>query len=104
MASEQARGEVAGFTEATDVVGLGGVLYGILAGRAPFARPGDHRDMIIKRCLEADALPPQKVNRTVPPRLEAVCLKCLKKDPEDRYASVAALKSDLQEWLDTARK
>jgi len=95
----------------TDVWGLGVTLYELLTLRQAFAapvpapsattveagqdRPGDYRE----RILHGEVAPPRAVEPSVPADLEAICLKALRKDPVQRYASAADLADDLRRWL-----
>jgi serine/threonine-protein kinase len=94
MAPEQADGEV---TVATDVHGLGAVLYALLTRRAPF--DGDDLTDVLERVRTAAPVAPRVLNPQVDPDLEAVCRKCLEKDPARRYASAAAVADDLDRFL-----
>ncbi len=98
MAPEQAghsRGEV---TPATDVYGLGGVLYRALVGHPPFR---DSDFVVLVRKLLFDEPPtPRSVNPEVHPDLETITLRCLEKDPERRYPSAEALADDLRRFCD----
>jgi serine/threonine-protein kinase len=93
MAPEQIAGDV---TVATDVHGLGAVLYAMLAGRPPFA--ADSVGEILEQVRTADPPPPSRVNSKVDPDLDAVCRKCLAKNPADRYPSAAAVADDLERY------
>jgi serine/threonine-protein kinase len=93
MAPEQLTGEV---TVATDVYGLGAVLYELLTGRAPSA--ADTLTRILERVRTADPVPPARLNPRVDPDLDAVCRKCLAKDPARRYASAVELADDLDRY------
>jgi serine/threonine-protein kinase len=96
MAPEQATGAKAALSTATDVYGLGTILYAMLAGRAPFAGITllETLDKVCTRLPE----PPSLHNSRVPRDLEVICLKCLEKQPHRRYPSAEALAEDLERW------
>ena len=70
-------------------------MYAVLTGRPPFS-PGDDRIMdTVRKVLDESPVPPRQVNATVARDLEGVCMKCLEKRPEDRYASLEELAEQL---------
>ncbi len=82
MAPEQVSGRRREMTMAVDVYGLGAVLYKLLTGQPPYGQPESIRAH----------------NPRVDHDLEAICLKCLEREPELRYRSAAALAADLERW------
>jgi serine/threonine-protein kinase len=97
MAPEQASGDPAAVTTATDVYGLGGILYALLTGRAPFEGRSFHETLA--RVQTEPPERPSRINRIVPSQLELICLKCLEKEPGRRYPGAAAVAEDLRRWL-----
>jgi len=97
MSPEQAAGNNAKLTPATDVYGLGAVLYQLLTGHPPFT--GGSTYETIKLLLETEPCPPRFWNPKVDRELSTISLKCLEKDPKRRYVSALAFAEDLERWL-----
>ncbi len=93
MAPEQAEGRRRDVGALTDVYGLGAILYECLTGRPPFQAATLHE--ALRQVSTLEPLPPSRLNRGVPPALEAVCLRCLRKATGQRYASALELAEDL---------
>jgi WD40 repeat protein len=97
MAPEQAEGRWRELSPATDVYALGVILYEVLTGRTPFAADADLATL--RLVLAQEPLPVRRLRPDVPADLEAICLKCLEKEPRRRYASAALLEADLRRFL-----
>ncbi|MGV3662116.1 MAG: WD40 repeat domain-containing serine/threonine-protein kinase [Prosthecobacter sp.] len=93
MAPEQIEIKTGSITTVTDVYGIGAVLYEMLSGRPPFNGASPIETM---RRVAQDS--PRPLAVTVPKDLRVICLKCLSKRPEDRYATAAALADDLESF------
>ena len=91
MSPEQLKGQET--TPRSDLYSVGIVLYHCLTGRPPFS--GDARS-VARQQIRRDPTPPRSLNRAISPRLEAVILKALAKDPRDRYPSASAMLEDLR--------
>ena len=97
MSPEQARGQREAITTATDVYGLGTILYVLLTQRAPFQAGTSLQT--IRQVIDEEPKRPSAVNPQIAPDLETICLKCLEKEPQRRYRSAYELTDDLNRWL-----
>jgi eukaryotic-like serine/threonine-protein kinase len=97
MAPEQAMGNNARVSSATDIYGLGAVLYQLLTGHPPFA--GGTTYETVRLVLDTEPRQTRLLNPKVDRDLSTICLKCLEKDPRRRYSSALALAEDLDHWL-----
>ena len=97
MAPEQASGSRKGLRPTTDVYGLGAIFYELMTTRPPFRAESVPETVVA--VLERDPIPPRELCPQVPKELETICLKCLEKSPQDRYASAAALADELDRFL-----
>jgi serine/threonine protein kinase len=91
MSPEQLKGEET--TPRSDLYSVGILLYHCLTGRPPFSGA---TQSVARQQIHKDPIPPRQLTKAISPRLEAVILKALAKDPRDRYSSASAVLESLQ--------
>jgi WD40 repeat protein len=97
MPPEQAGGKRGDVGPASDVYALGATLYALFTGRPPF-QAATAMDTVLM-VVSDEPVPPRRLNVSIPLDLETICLKCLEKEPGNRYPSAAALGAELQRYL-----
>ena len=97
MAPEQVEGQGKAIGPATDVYALGAILYEVLTGRPPHSGATNWETM--RAVVTEPPARPRRLRRAIPRDLEAICLRCLEKRPDDRYATAAGLAEDLERFL-----
>ena len=98
MAPEQAMQQSHPLTASTDIYGLGAILYEMLTGRPPFRGPD--AQSTLDSVLHEQPASPRSLRAGLSPDLEAICLRCLEKQPSDRFATARELADDLQRFVD----
>jgi serine/threonine-protein kinase len=98
MAPEQARGAVRNLDQRTDVYCLGATFFEVLSGKPPFE--GNSSMEVLWKILQEEAPPLRSKNKKIPQELETIVMKCLEKDPTQRYESARALSEDLARFQD----
>jgi tRNA A-37 threonylcarbamoyl transferase component Bud32 len=97
MAPEQAQAKRRLIGPPSDVYSLGALLYHLLTGRPPFT--GENAVETLRQALDEEPEPPSQHNAKIPADLETICLKCLAKRPEQRYATARDLAEELERFL-----
>jgi serine/threonine-protein kinase len=100
MAPEQITGPSGGpgsHARSVDIYGLGALLYEMLTGRPPFR--GESPAETQRQVMRDEPIPPGRLNPRTPRDLATICLKCLQKDPQGRYATALDLAEDLERFL-----
>lgn len=97
MAPEAVRGDRRELGPATDIYGLGAILYECLTGRPPFV--GHSTAEILRSVTDTDVVPIHRIRSDVPRDLITICQRCLAKQPHDRFASAEDLRDDLRRFL-----
>ena len=96
VAPEQVSGHAHEAGPAADVYALGAILYACLTGRPPFQ--GETLVQTLDQVRTHEPMPPSRRQAGVPLDLDTICLKCLRKEPENRYASAAELANELARY------
>ena len=97
MSPEQAEGK--DVTTLSDVYGVGAILYTLQTGEPPFRGPTVEATLKRVKNPKEKPKPPREINPRVDRTLEAISLRCLRKDPQERYRSAEGLAKDLERWL-----
>jgi tRNA A-37 threonylcarbamoyl transferase component Bud32 len=97
MSPEQARGEASACDGRSDVYSLGVVLFQLLTNELPFR---GNMSVLPQKVIHDPPPSPRRLNRFVPRDLETICLKCLEKDPRNRYQTAGELAGDLRRYSD----
>jgi serine/threonine-protein kinase len=97
MSPEQARGELDRLGPRSDVFSLGSTLYCVLTGRPPFG--GEDVGELLRRVQRCEFGRPRQLDPSIDRSMEAVCLRAMASEPEDRYASTRALAEDVERWM-----
>jgi serine/threonine-protein kinase len=97
MSPEQASGDLEHLGPRSDVYSLGATLYCLLTGRPPVE--GDDPGAVLRAVQKGDFPSPRRLDSTIDPALEAVCLKAMASRSEDRYATPRALAEEIEHWM-----
>lgn len=97
LSPEQAAGASRNLSVAADVYGLGATFYHLLTGRPPFVGGTMH---VLDQVQHSEPIAPQLLRPDVPQDVQTICLRCLRKNPQSRFASAAEFSDDLQRYLD----
>ncbi|UCC31354.1 MAG: protein kinase, partial [Phycisphaerales bacterium] len=98
LSPEQAMAKRVHVDHRTDIYSLGATMYELLCFKPAFAATDEKE--ILGAIITRDPRAPSKTNRHVPFELETICLKCMEKSPDSRYATARALADDLRRYID----
>ncbi len=101
MSPEQADPTRRTISTASDIYSLGSILYELLTGKPPFA--GSSPLKTINLMMETEPVSPRVLNPQVNRNLETICLKCLEKQPAQRYRSALVLAEELERFTNALR-
>jgi serine/threonine-protein kinase len=96
MAPEQIQGKRG--DARTDIYALGIILYEMLTGRVPFS--GENSLSVMNQHMTATPVPPSRMKPSIPPGVEAVVLKCIRRNPDERYQAADLLEYDLKHFAE----
>jgi tetratricopeptide (TPR) repeat protein/tRNA A-37 threonylcarbamoyl transferase component Bud32 len=97
MSPEQATARRVPVDRRTDIYSLGATLYEMLTRKPPFQ--GQSREDTLSEIILREPPAPRRLNPRVPPDLDTIVQKCMRKDPADRYSSAEALAQDLRRFV-----
>ncbi|QDV39255.1 serine/threonine-protein kinase [Tautonia plasticadhaerens] len=97
MSPEQARGDLEHLGPWSDVYSLGATFYCLLTGKPPLE--GDDIGKLLRAVQRAEFPPPRQIDQSIDAALQAVCLKAMALQPEDRYATPRLLAEDIERWM-----
>jgi serine/threonine-protein kinase len=97
MCPEQARGDLEHLGPRSDAYSLGATLYCLLTGKPPVER--EDLGQVLRAVQNGEFTPPRRLDPTIDPALEAVCLKAMALQPDDRYPTPKALAEDVERWM-----
>jgi hypothetical protein len=101
MSPELLRGDGQQLDGRSDLFSLGVVMYQLLTGKLPFE--GSTKDLVAREILDTEPPLPHRLRSDVPPTLERICWKLLRKDPAERYQSGEEVSRELQRWANPTR-
>jgi serine/threonine-protein kinase len=107
IAPEQLEGDDSRINELSDIYGLGAILYEILTYTPPYVRHHDEDEDEFLARIRVDTVKPPSVRapeRRIPPALEEICLKCLARDPADRYQAAMDIHRDVAMFLEGTKE